>query len=187
MPKGIGSIKTVALNYYIGANLIAFVPSLIIGVMVDKIARAPWQYILYEVLLFVSMVYFAFKLSARNINKGFVVTNQRSIANWSIGYVIFFNGMVILLSFVRFGYISVSPIASLLSTIGEGIIIYKFTPKFLLQTPIEEINQIKTEASVNPKKVISIGKRILKTAGITLLIGVTIIAIFIIFILYSEH
>lgn len=187
MTKRIESIKTVALNYYIGANLIALVPAIIIGVLVNRITRTPWQYILYEVILFVPMIYLAFKWSARNINKGFVVTNQQSIANWSIGYLIFFSVIVILLSFARFGYVSVSLIASLLNTIGAGIIIYMFTPKFLIQTPAEEIDQIKIEANLNPKKVINTGKRVLRTAGITILIGVAIIAIFTIYIIYSQH
>lgn len=186
MPKRLESNKTVALNYYIGANLIAFIPAIIVGIIIGKISTSAWQYILYEIILFVPVIYFAFKWSAKNINRGFVVTDRQSIANWSIGYLLFFSVIVITLSFIRFRYVSVSAIASLLNTIGAGIIIYIFTPKFLLETPAEEIDQIKSEANLDPKKS-GTGKRILKTAGITLLMGIVVIAIFFMYIIYSQH
>lgn len=180
--KRIESNKTVALNYYIGANLVALVPAVLIGVVIGRYTTGPWQYIILEVLLFAPVIYFSFKWSGKNTNKGFVVTDQKSIANWAIGYLLFFTGIVLILSFARFGYISASLIASVLNTLVAGVIIFVLTPKFISITPVDEVERIKQEISNNPKVKQSVGKQILRTAVLT--IGGFILLLIAPFVLY---
>lgn len=164
MLKKYNPTSSTALIYYVGANLIALIPSVVIGVLIAKIAVTSWQYILLEVITFGVIFYLSLRWSASNINKGYIVTSTRGIVKWSIGYLLFFNLLFSGLLFTQIGYISVSFVGSLINILLGVIMLYLLTPKWVHTSDEEEKEKAKVEALSNPQP--SFIRHALRTAGL---------------------
>lgn len=167
--KKISPNWSVALTYYILSNLIAFIPLIAVNILVERIASTIWQYLLLNAATLVPVVTLSLKLSAKNINKNFAFLEKRPIVNLTIGYLLFFNGAFILIIFLSVGYVSGSLLASIINIILVAITVSVFTPKFIKESPAEEVEQIKKEMVANPKSNESVGKQIISTVVFTIL------------------
>jgi hypothetical protein len=165
MVKKLSSIRSVSLTYYIGANLIALTPAIVAVAIVSKFATTPWQYLIYNAILFVPIICFSLKWSSRNINKGYIVLNKKSVTYWSIGFLLFFNISFLMIIFAQIGYISVSMLSSVVNMLIGAILIYVLTPKLIVESSKEDIEAAQAITSSEPAA--SIAKQVFRTALLT--------------------
>ncbi len=165
MVKKLSSIRSVSLTYYIGANLIAFAPAIVAVAIVNKLATTPWQYIIYNAILFVPIIYLSLKWSSSNINKGYIVLNKKSVTYWSVGFLLFFNISFLLIIFAQIGYISASILSSVVNMLIGSILIYVLTPRLIVESSQDDIRATRSITSSEPPA--SIAKQVFRTALLT--------------------
>lgn len=156
----------IALVYYVLANLIAIVPLIAVGVIAAKLSGGTWERLVYTLILNIPITILALKLSAKNIARNYLVTDPQKILSWAIGYLIVLNFIFLVVSFLKTGYDSGIILRGALIVLEAAVLYYIFTPKFLKASPKEEVA---SSTSVIQKETGGqIGKRILKTALLTI-------------------
>ena len=166
MLKKLSSISAVSFTYYIGANLIAFAPALAALAIVSKFATAPWEYVIYNAILFTPIIYFSLKWSSKNINKGYIVLDKKRLTYWYIGFLLFFNISFFLIMFAQIGYISASMVASAVNMLIGSILIYVLTPGLIVESSQEDVRAAQSTTSSEPPA--SIAKQVFRTVLLTL-------------------
>jgi type III secretory pathway component EscS len=132
----------VALTYYIYANLLGFIPLVIVSVLVNMLAKNVWSYAIASILAMNLIYYFALKISSKNINKYYLVPKISEIVTWTLYYFIIGNGLFIFINIKRQGYFSISDLVMIVSIVVGTMIIDKFSKKFLIESSPEEINSV---------------------------------------------
>lgn len=138
----------VALTYYVYANLIGFIPLFIASVLTSMFAKSPWVYAIVSVTSANLIYYFALKMSAKNINKNYVVPKISEIVTWTLYYLIILNGIFIFILIKSQGYFSLISLVLIINIIFNAIIVEKFTKDFLVESNPEEISLV-TENNKN--------------------------------------
>ncbi len=128
-PRKQKPIWNVALTYYITANLIAFIPIVLVGLLIGKITTQAWQVFILTLVFDALGTAFAFRFSANNITKHYIVLDKKKIVQWSIGYLLFFHTLFLIFSFITAG-VSLQFILTLLLVVEMALINYFIVSEF---------------------------------------------------------
>lgn len=168
--KGVKKVNpdwAVALTYYIAGNLIGLLPSAAATYGVNIVTKTVWQYLVLELVVFVVILFFSFKLSAVNINRNYVVASPRSITNWTVGYLFVFNLAFFVVVLLGTGRLTASSLAGLLNLAVAAILLTVCTPRFIFKTLEDEAEVAKKVSAMTDEPARGVGSQLIRTAFVT--------------------
>ena len=153
-------IWNIALTYYITANLFALIPVVLASFLVAKIATQIWQIFFFTLVFDALGIFGAFKFSADNINKHYIVLEKKKVIRWSMGYLLFFNFIYLTFVFIQTGASLLSVLSSLV-IIETALINYVVGSSYIKVNPEDERESHQDNATL-PKEESAL-KNVLRT------------------------
>lgn len=140
MAKKIAKPSVIAFVYYLTANILLFVPSFVVTILVFMYIPSFTLAATITYLILGFIYYYALRYSGKNICKIYIIENVEQIRGWTLGYLVGFNLLFILLG-MRQGALNSAPTMSIYGLIVYGLIVYLYTSRFVMRSAPEEIQE----------------------------------------------
>ena len=176
MVKKLSPAWNVGLLYYVVVNLISIVPLLGAYYWIGRSVRTPATALVLSIIALAAITIGAVKLSAMNINKQYLLAATDGVRNWALGYLVVFNGLLILARYRRDANSGVLGFG-VLSVVIVALVYFFLTPRFVQVSSSTEIASADQAPKEGGKKVAT---GILKVAGLTIAAFILLIIILVI-------